>query len=108
MENQKQRAVVRRKNEEMAAANKKLKELGLLEVDSTSKLSNRERSFAYDQAHKIARRSNLASLLPISDTTSSTLLSNVEKIVSTLEQDLEKLLKVKEAIALKNKQVRNS
>ncbi|BBN17879.1 hypothetical protein Mp_7g17660 [Marchantia polymorpha subsp. ruderalis] len=101
---EKQRMVVRRKNEEMAAANKKLKELGLLEVDTSSKLSNRERSMAYDQAHKTARRGNTTAVLPLPDASSPALVSNVERTVTTLDQEIGKFLKVKEAVALKIKQ----
>lgn len=90
----------------MAAANKKLKELGLLEVDTSSKLSNRERSMAYDQAHKTARRGNTTAVLPLPDASSPALVSNVERTVTTLDQEIGKFLKVKEAVALKIKQVR--
>lgn len=101
MENQKQRMVVRRKNEEMALANKKLKELGVSDGEVASKLSNRERSLAYAQSHKTTGRGNSAP--PIPD--SHHLANSVEKTVSTLDQEIRKLLKVREAMALKNKQV---
>ncbi|CAM6106879.1 unnamed protein product [Calypogeia fissa] len=100
MENQKQRMVVRRKNEEMALANKKLKELGVLDGEVSTKLSNRERSLAYAQSHKTVGRQNSAP--PIPD--SHHLANNVEKTVTTLDSEIGKLLIVREAVALKNKQ----
>jgi hypothetical protein len=103
MENQRQRIVVRRKNEEMALANKKLKELGVLDSEVTPKLSNRERSLAYAQSHKTAVRGSSALSIP----DSHHMANHIEKTVSTLDQEIGKLLKVREAMALKNKQVHN-
>ncbi|KAL2614181.1 hypothetical protein R1flu_025873 [Riccia fluitans] len=104
LENQKQRAVVRRKTEEMAAANKKLKELGVLEVENCGRLSNRERSMAYDQAHKSNKRSNPPAVPATLDATTPTLVSNLERTMASLDHEITKLLNAKEAVAMKNKQ----
>ncbi len=106
MENQKQRQVMRRKNEEMAAANKKLKELGVLDTEvASSKISNRERSLAYDHSLK-GNLKRMTTMVPVLETASAcSMSSSVEQAEAMLDQEIDKLLKMKEARVLKDKQV---
>ncbi|CAK9270323.1 unnamed protein product [Sphagnum jensenii] len=105
MENQKQRQVMRRKNEEMAAANKKLKELGVLDTEvASSKISNRERSLAYDHSLK-GNLKRVTTMVPVLETASAcSMSSSVEQAEAMLDQEIDKLLKMKEARVLKDKQ----
>lgn len=86
-------------------ANKKLKELGILVDMDVPKISNRERSIAYDQSLKgTARRGSFA--LPILADSSAAV--NVECMEALLDQEIDKVLKMEEAKTLKDKQVRFS
>lgn len=98
---------MRRKNEERAVANKKLKELGILDTDGP-KISNRERSIAYDHSLKDKSTSRRGSApLPIL-TESPGVANNVERMEGLLDQEIDKLLKMKEAKTSKDKQVGQS
>lgn len=86
-------------------ANKKLKELGILVDMDVPKISNRERSIAYDQSLKgTSRRGSFA--LPI--LADSSAAANVECMEALLDQEIDKVLKMEEAKTLKDKQVRFS
>jgi hypothetical protein len=97
---------MRRKNEEMAAANKKLKELGVLDTEvASSKISNRERSLAYDHSLK-GNLKRVTTMVPVLETASAcSMSSSVEQAEAMLDQEIDKLLKMKEARVLKDKQV---
>lgn len=86
-------------------ANKKLKELGILVDMDVPKISNRERSIAYDQSLKGTSRKGSFALPILADSPAA---ANVECMEALLDQEIEKVLKMEEAKTLKDKQVRFS
>lgn len=86
-------------------ANKKLKELGILVDMDVPKISNRERSIAYDQSLKGTIRRGSSALPILADSSAA---ANVECMEALLDQEIDKVLKMKEAKTSKDKQVRCS
>ena len=99
IENLRQRQAAKRKSDERAATNKKLKELGILEADPL-KVSNRERS---DHSQRGGPKRGNAALPALAE---SPYVVNVDRMEALLDQEIDKLLKMKEAKNSKDKQVR--
>ena len=99
IENQQQRQVARRKDDERAATNKNLKELGILESDVT-KISSRERN---NLSQKGSSKRGNAALPALAD---STFTINVDHMEALLDQEIDKLLKLEAKKSNLGKQVR--
>jgi hypothetical protein len=81
MENQKQQKVMRRKNKDIVATNNKLKEFGVLDTKVvSSKISNHERSLAYDHSFKGNLKRVTIMVLVLETSLTCNLSSSVEQV----------------------------